>query len=77
MWLNIREDREIMINNFLEGLIYNIKGLTLGVKTWRLLLLGILRFIILVAFTIMLATLALKYHDILSGFVQIRPTSLS
>lgn len=74
--LNIKEDMRAMINNFLQGLMYNIKGLILGIKTWKLLLLGILRFIILIAFTIILATLAFKYHDRLTGLIWTKPKSM-
>ncbi len=76
MWQSIKEGKKGMINNLLEGLKYNIKGLKLGIKTWKLLLLALLRFIILIAFTIILASLGLKYHDNLMNLIWARPESI-
>ena len=65
-----------MINSFIQGLIYNIKGLSLGIKTPKLLLLGILRFLILVAVTIIFATVILTYHDKLINLIWVKPKSI-
>ena len=68
--------RERMISNFLDGIIYNIRGLKLGIKTWKLLLLALLRFFILIAFTIALATLAFQYHGRLMDLIWTKPQSM-
>ncbi len=65
-----------MINNFLEGIIYHIKGLSFAMKRSKLLFLGILRFFILIAFTIALSTIIISYHDKLMGIVWSKPESI-
>ncbi len=65
-----------MINGFVQGINYNLKGLFLGIKTPKLLLLGILRFLILIALTIVFATLAISYHDKLMALIWVKPESI-
>lgn len=61
---------------FLLGIAYNFKGMQLGLSTPRLLLLGLLRALILVAITVAAATLILmKYQQILTLMWQ-RPESM-
>ncbi len=53
--------------NLFSGIIYNIRGLWLGIKTPRLLMLGFLRFAVVALMTVMLAGLILAKHaDILA-----------
>ena len=65
-----------MINGFVQGILYNMKGLLLGIKTPKLLLLGIMRFLILIALTVILATFAISYHDKLMTHIWIKPESI-
>ena len=52
---------------FINGLIYNIKGLLFSLKSPRLLLLGMLRFVVVALLTVILAGLILSKHaDILA-----------
>ncbi len=46
-----------------QGLLYNLKGLLLGVRTPSLLFLGILRFVIVVLLTIFFSGLILVWHQ--------------
>lgn len=60
---------------FLSGIKYNYKGLKLGLKTPILLLLGFMRFAVIVIFTVVAAGLVLAhYHDILN-LVWLQPES--
>ena len=50
-----------------KGMAYNLKGLKLGLKTPRLLMLGLLRFAILIVITIVAMAIVLsKYQEILN-----------
>jgi len=49
--------------DFLDGLKYNIKGLLLALKTPKLLMLGLLRFFIVLFFTLVLSGLILYWHN--------------
>ena len=48
--------------NFFSGIIYNFKGLWLGIRTPRLLLLGFLRFAVVAIFTVAVSGLILAKH---------------
>lgn len=53
--------------NLFSGIVYNFKGLWLGIRSPRLLLLGILRFAIVAIITVVLSGLILSKHaDILA-----------
>lgn len=53
--------------NLFSGIMYNFKGLWLGIRTPRLLLLGIVRFAVVAIFTVALSGLILSKHaDILA-----------
>lgn len=53
--------------NFFSGIKYNYRGLKLGMKTPGLLFLGLVRFLIIVAITVVCAGIVLAYyHDILN-----------
>jgi CysZ protein len=64
------------MKSFLDGISYNFKGLKMGLKTPRLLLLGIVRFAVLVMVSVLAAIFILdKYQDILTLMWQ-RPVNL-
>ncbi len=65
-----------MIEAFIKGIAYNIEGLKIGIKNPKLLLLGILRFLILIAFTIILASVILTYHEKIVTSIWIKPKSI-
>ncbi len=65
-----------MIKGFVDGILYNIRGLSLGIKIPKLLFLGILRFLILVAITIIFASFVLVYHDKLMSHIWVKPESI-
>ncbi|SLM30540.1 conserved membrane hypothetical protein [Desulfamplus magnetovallimortis] len=53
--------------SFIKGIIYNLKGLAMGLTTPSLLFLGMLRFVVVVALTIVCSGLILMWHqDILN-----------
>ncbi len=61
--------------NVFSGIIYNYKGVKLGVKTPRLLALGLVRLLIIVVITVVSAGFVLAYfHEILS-LIWSRPES--
>ena len=62
--------------NFLNGIRYNLRGLMLGLKTPKLLMLGIARFVILLLFSVAGAALALSYYDDALRLVWVKPESL-
>jgi CysZ protein len=49
--------------NIIYGIKYNIKGVILSLKTPQLLMLGILRFVIILFFTLLISGLVLYWHD--------------
>ena len=59
--------------NLFDGLKYNIKGVILSFKTPKLLLLGILRFIIVLFLTIFLSGLVLYWHDAILSMIWTKP----
>lgn len=62
--------------NFFSGLSYNLKGLKLGLTTPRLLMLGIIRFI-LIAFLVFIAgAVVFKYYQDIFTMLWIRPDSM-
>lgn len=61
---------------FLNGIRYNIRGLMLGLKTPKLLLLGIARFAVLLLFAVIGGALALTYYDEVLRLIWIKPQSL-
>lgn len=61
--------------NFFRGIAYNLKGLKLGLKTPRLFLLGLARFVIVVFITILSAGLILLFHQEILNLVWVKPES--
>ena len=65
-WLFSRDDGVEKMNLF-SGLLYNFRGLWLGIRTPRLLLLGFLRFAVVAILTVAVSGLILAKHaDILA-----------
>jgi CysZ protein len=60
---------------FFKGILYNLKGLWLGLKTPRLLFLGLFRLLAVVVLTVLTAGLVLVYHQELLGLVWSEPQS--
>jgi len=61
--------------NLFKGIKYNLRGLGMGLKTPRLLLLGLIRFVGVVIITIASASLILVYHQEILNFMWSRPES--
>lgn len=61
--------------NILKGIKYNLQGLWLGVKTPKLLLLGFIRFAVVIFITIISSGLILAYHQEILSLIWARPES--
>ena len=61
--------------NLLSGIKYNLQGLSLGLKTPKLLLLGIIRFMVVIIITILSAGLILAYHQEILNLMWHKPES--
>ena len=61
--------------NLIKGIKYNIRGLGLGLKTPRLLLLGLIRLFVVILITIAAASLILVYHQAILNFMWSKPQS--
>ena len=61
--------------NLLSGIKYNLRGLSLGLKTPKLLLLGIIRFMVVIIITSLSAGLILVYHQEILNFMWYKPES--
>jgi CysZ protein len=61
--------------NFLSGITYNLRGLWLGLKTPKLLLLGLLRFAAVIIITLISASLILVYHEEILLLIWAKPAS--
>jgi CysZ protein len=59
----------------IKGIKYNIRGLGMGLKTPRLLLLGAIRFVVVIIITIASASLILVYHQAILDFMWSKPES--
>jgi CysZ protein len=59
--------------NLINGIKYNLRGLGMGFKTPQLLLLGLIRFFIVILITIFAAGLILVYHQEILSFMWTRP----
>ena len=60
---------------FISGITYNIRGLGLGIKTPKLLLLGFIRFAAVILITILAASLILMYHKEILDLIWTKPES--
>ncbi|MDL2275621.1 EI24 domain-containing protein [Desulfosarcina sp. OttesenSCG-928-G10] len=61
--------------NLFSGIRYNVRGLALGLKTPKLLLLGLTRFAVMVLLTVAMAWLVLSWHDDVLSLLWNRPDS--
>jgi CysZ protein len=61
--------------NLLSGITYNLRGLRLGIKTPKLLVLGLIRFAVVVIITILAASLILVYHEKILHLIWAKPAS--
>jgi CysZ protein len=61
--------------DFFKGISYNLKGLSLGLRTPRLLMLGLLRFMILMIITIAAAALILANYQEIMNLMWNQPQS--
>jgi CysZ protein len=59
----------------IKGIQYNVRGLGMGLKTPRLLLLGLIRFIGVIIITIASASLILVYHQAILNIMWSKPES--
>jgi CysZ protein len=60
---------------FLKGIGYNFRGLVLGLKTPRLLLWGLLRFLVVILLTFLAAWLIFAYHNEILEMIWRKPAS--
>ncbi len=61
--------------NLFNGIKYNLRGLSLGLKTPKLLFLGIIRFMVVAIITILTAGLILVYHQEILNLMWSKPES--
>ena len=59
----------------LSGITYNLRGLRLGIKTPKLLVLGLIRFAAVVIITILATSLILVYHEKILLLIWAKPAS--
>lgn len=61
---------------FFSGIVYNLRGLMLGLRTPRLLILGLVRLAAVLVLTVAAASLVLVYHDEILALIWTRPASM-
>ena len=61
--------------DLIKGITFNLRGLWLGIKTPKLLLLGMLRFVVIIAITILSTSLILVYHQGILELIWAKPES--
>jgi len=61
--------------NLFSGIQYNLQGLRMGLRTPKLLFLGIIRFVVIIIITILSAGLILVYHQEILNLMWSRPES--
>ena len=64
------------VMDFIRGISYNLRGLRLGIRTPRLLLLGMIRFALVIVMTVAAASVILMYHQEILAAIWTRPESL-
>jgi CysZ protein len=69
------ERKGMLMRSVLQGIRYNLKGLRLGLKSPKLLLLGMLRFAVMVIITVSAAVLILANYQEILGMMWSRPES--
>ncbi|UCH22838.1 MAG: EI24 domain-containing protein [Deltaproteobacteria bacterium] len=61
--------------NLIKGIRYNLRGLRMSIKTPRLLMLGLTRFLAVIFMTVVSAGLLLTYHQEILNFIWSKPES--
>ena len=61
--------------NLVRGLLYNLRGLWLGIRTPKLLFLGLFRFLFVIIIALALAGMILAYHREIMEILWTRPES--
>ncbi|MCP4668475.1 MAG: hypothetical protein GY849_19190 [Deltaproteobacteria bacterium] len=61
--------------DLIKGIVFNLRGLWLGIKTPKLLFLGMVRFAAVIAITIFSASLILVYHQEILELIWTKPES--
>ncbi|MHC4459505.1 MAG: EI24 domain-containing protein, partial [Planctomycetota bacterium] len=61
--------------NLFKGIVYNLRGVKLSLKTPRLLILGLTRLVVVVFITILSASLILLYHQEILNLIWSKPES--
>ena len=61
--------------NLFSGIKYNLRGLGMGLKTPKLLMLGLIRLFTMILITIFAAGLILVYHQAILSFMWSKPDS--
>ncbi len=61
--------------NLFRGIAYNLNGVKFGLKTPKLLLLGLVRFLVVILMTILSASLILLYHQQILNLIWSEPES--
>jgi CysZ protein len=61
--------------NLFKGIVYNLRGVKLGLKTPRLLILGLTRLVVVIIITIICASLILLYHQEILNLIWSKPES--
>lgn len=67
------QKQETIQMNLVSGIKYNLRGLGMGFKTPKLLMLGLIRFFTVILITIFAAGLILVYHQEILGFMWTKP----
>lgn len=60
----------------IDGIGYNLKGLKIGLKTPKLLILGLLRFFVVILVAIVLGSIILLYQDSIISMIWEKPESI-
>jgi CysZ protein len=61
--------------NLFKGIVYNLRGVRLGLKTPRLLILGLTRLLAVIVITVLCASLILLYHQEILNLIWSKPES--
>ncbi|MBW2671735.1 MAG: hypothetical protein JRD87_18100, partial [Deltaproteobacteria bacterium] len=59
----------------IQGMKYNVRGFWLGIKTPKLLILGLIRLVVVIAITIISIGLIFAYHQEILNLVWAKPES--
>lgn len=62
--------------SFIKGMAYNLRGLTLAFKTPQLLVLGLIRFAVVILLTVLTAGLILYHHQDVLNLIWMKPESV-